>query len=79
MASALPIGEKTSAVLGICNREEITAVTGWRRLCPSIYKSLTSNAFRRKCLAYHKGNFHISLAVAALIVDVEILTSHLPN
>ena len=72
----LPLGGKTAAVLGIWNWEEIISfsVTAWRRLYPSIYKGLASNAFCRKCLVRipQTEQFHICPAIGAWIVNVEV-------
>jgi len=60
------MGEKIAAVLGVFNREKVTAnfVTGWRRrLCLSIYKGLAGNAFCRECLVYHKWSSSISICL----------------
>jgi len=81
MASTLPIVEMPSAVSGICNREEITAnFCYWMEEAVSIHiQESYKQCILQKIFSITQRKFHISLAVAASIVDVEILTSHLPN
>ena len=61
--------EETAAVSSVCNREEIKAnfVTGWKKLCPSIYKGLAGQCILEEMFSiHHKRNHYISVQLLML-------------
>jgi len=65
MASSLPLGEKTAAVLDVVNREEITSCfCYWTEEALSIYQVLARSPFCREFVPQAE-QFHICPATTA--------------